>query len=162
MKVTVQVLAAGVTTFAGLVLDEDDQPVKGALVTLGATQVSTDDGGNFVMQNLPVGAEQSLLIDGGPASTPQHSLPVIPYKVAIVAGQANALRFVPHLHVQKTTGLVPTQKGSGLAIMQRLCYSPLSWPAPCGLSFPVPSIMSPVAAMRDRTSSPMTATARRS
>jgi len=106
VNVTVQVLAAGVTTFAGLVLDEDDQPVNGALVTLGAMQVSTDDGGNFVMQNPPVGIEQLLLIDGGPASTPQHSLPVIPYKVTIVAGQANALSFVPHLHFQKTTGMV--------------------------------------------------------
>jgi len=106
VNVTVQVLASGITTLTGLVLDEDDQSVAGALVTLGAMQVSTDDGGNFVMQNPPVGAEQLLLIDGGPASTPTKSLPVIPYKVTIVAGQANVLSFVPHLHFQKTTGMV--------------------------------------------------------
>jgi hypothetical protein len=33
-------------------------------------------------------------------------LPIIRYKVIIVAGQANALSFVPHLHFQKTTGMV--------------------------------------------------------
>jgi hypothetical protein len=56
--------------------------------------------------NPPVGADQLLFIDGGPASTPGKSLPIIPYKVTIVAGQANALSFVPHLHFQKTTGMV--------------------------------------------------------
>lgn len=45
-----------------------------------------------------VGANQVVFIDGCPASTPQHGLPIIPYKVTIVAGQANALSFVPHLH----------------------------------------------------------------
>ena len=103
---TVQVLATGETTFSGLVLDEDDKPVKGALVKIGVVQVSTDDGGNFLMTNPPVGANQVLFIDGGPASTLQHNLPIIPYKVTIVAGQANALSFVPHLHFQKTTGMV--------------------------------------------------------
>ena len=104
--VNVQVLATGETTFSGLVLDEEDKPVKGALVKIGVVQVATDDAGNFLMQNPPVGANQVLFIDGGPASTPGKSLPIIPYKVTIVAGQANALSFVPHLHFQKTTGMV--------------------------------------------------------
>ncbi|MDX2250921.1 MAG: RHS repeat-associated core domain-containing protein [Nitrospira sp.] len=104
--VNVQVLATGATTFSGLVLDEEDKPVQGALVKIGTTQVTTDDAGNFLMQNPPVGANHVLFIDGGPASTPGKSLPVIPYKVTIVAGQANALSFVPHLHYQKTTGMV--------------------------------------------------------
>ena len=106
LTVNVQVLATGAATFSGQVLDEEDKPVKGALVKIGTTQVTTDDGGNFLMQNAPVGADQVLLIDGGPASTPGKSLPVIPYKVTIVAGQANVLTFVPHLHFQKTTGMV--------------------------------------------------------
>ena len=106
VAVNVQVLATGATTFSGLVLDEEAQPVKGALIKIGAVQVATDDAGNFLMQNPPVGANQVLFIDGGPASTPQHSLPIIPYKVTIVAGQSNALSFVPHLHFQKTTGMV--------------------------------------------------------
>jgi len=104
--VNVQVLATGATTFAGLVLDEDDKPVQGALVKIGAVQVATDAAGNFLMQNPPVGANEVLFIDGGPASTPGKSLPIIPYKVTIVAGQANAMSFVPHLHFQKTTGMV--------------------------------------------------------
>lgn len=58
------------------------------------------------MTNRRVGVNQVLFIDGGPASTPQHNLPIIPCKVTIVAGQANALSFIPHLHFQKTTGMV--------------------------------------------------------
>ena len=53
-----------------------------------------------------VGVNQVLFIDGGPASTPQHNLPIIPYKVTIVAGQMNALSFIPYLHLQKSTGMV--------------------------------------------------------
>lgn len=66
VTVTVQVLATGTTTFAGLVLDEDDKLVKGALVKIGVVQVVTDDGGNFLMESPPVGANQVLFIDGGP------------------------------------------------------------------------------------------------
>ena len=72
--VTMQVLGAGVTTLAGQVRDEDDKPVKGALVKLGSlqaptAQTATDDGGNFLLQNAPAGANQLFFIDGGPAST---------------------------------------------------------------------------------------------
>ncbi|MBH0199887.1 MAG: hypothetical protein HP497_10800 [Nitrospira sp.] len=118
--VNVQVLAAGATTFSGLVLDEEAKPVKGALIKIGTTQVTTDDGGNFLMQNPPVGANQVLLIDGGPASTPGKNLPVIPYKVTIVANQANAMSFVPHLHFQKTTGMVDISN----AAVERLVTDP--------------------------------------
>ena len=69
-------------------------------------RITTDDAGNLLTSNAPVGANQVLFIDGGPASTPGKNLPIIPYKVTIVAGQANALSFVPHLHFQKTTGMV--------------------------------------------------------
>lgn len=103
--VTVQVQAAGLTSLTGQVLDEEDHPVKNALVKLGALQVSTDGGGNFLLLNPPVGANQVLFIDGSPASTPTKSFPIVPYKITIVAGQANSLGFVPHLHFQKTTGL---------------------------------------------------------
>jgi RHS repeat-associated protein len=104
-SVSIQVQAAGVTSLTGQVLDEEDNPVKNALITLGALQVSTDDAGNFLLLNPPVGANQLLFIDGGLASTPTKSFPIVPYKVTIVAGQANTLGFVPHLHFQKTTGL---------------------------------------------------------
>ncbi|MGH9783994.1 MAG: DUF6531 domain-containing protein, partial [Terriglobia bacterium] len=102
----VQVLSGGTTTLAGQVRDEDNKPVKNALVKLGSLQVPTDDGGNFLMQNPPVGVDQLFFIDGGPASTPGRNLPIIPYKVTILAGQANILGFIPKLHFQKTTGLV--------------------------------------------------------
>ncbi len=98
-------------------LDEDANPVKGALVKLGTLQTTTDDAGNFLLANPPVGPDQLLFIDGGPASTPGKSFPIVPYKVTIVAGQANTLGFTPYLHFQKTTGLVdisnPTPACSG-------------------------------------------------
>ena len=34
------------------------------------------------------------------------TLPIIPYKVTIVANQMNALSFIPHFHLQKSTGMV--------------------------------------------------------
>lgn len=102
----VQVGGAGATTLSGQVLDEDAKPVKNALVKLGTLQVSTDDGGNFLLQNPPAGVGQLLFIDGGPASTPTHNFPIIPYKITIVAGQNNSLGFIAYLHFQKTTGLV--------------------------------------------------------
>jgi len=104
--VTVQVQSAGTTTLSGTILDEEAKPVKGAVVTLGSLQFVSDDGGNFLFTNPPVGANQLMSINGGPASTPGRNLPIIPYKVTIVAGQANTLGFVPHLHFQKTTGMV--------------------------------------------------------
>lgn len=36
--------------------------------------------------------DRLLLIDGGPAFTPERSYPIVPYKVTIVAGQVNTLR----------------------------------------------------------------------
>ena len=120
VPVAIEVQAAGVTSLTGQVLDEDANPVKDALVKLGALQVSTDDGGNFLLLNPPVGADQLLFIDGGPASTPQHSLPIVPYKVTITAGQANRLGFTPYLHFQKTTGLVDISNSA----VQRIVTDP--------------------------------------
>ncbi len=80
--------------------------------SVGSAHPSTDAAGNFLLANPPVGASQLLLIDGGPASSPGKSLPVIPYKVTIVAGQANTLGFTPYLHFQKTTGLVDISNSS--------------------------------------------------
>ncbi len=104
--VTLQILPPGVTSFSGQILDEDAQPVKGAVVKLGTLQTTTDDAGGFLLVNPSAGPDQLLLIDGGPASSPGKSFPIIPYKVTIVAGQDNTLGFTPHLHFQKTTGLV--------------------------------------------------------
>jgi len=106
VTVNVQVLATGLTTLSGQIRNEDAEPVKGALITVGGAQVSTDEGGNFLLQNPLAGANQLLLIDGTPASTPGKNLPAIPLTVTIIAGQANALRYTPYLHFQKTTGLV--------------------------------------------------------
>jgi len=118
--VNLEVLSGGLTSFAGQVRDEDNQPVKGATVTMGAVHAITDAGGNFLMQNPPVGADQLFFIDGGPASAAGRNLPIIPYKGTIVAGQANVLSFIPKLHVQKTTGLVDIADSS----VQRVVTDP--------------------------------------
>ncbi|HRB81419.1 MAG TPA: DUF6531 domain-containing protein, partial [Nitrospira sp.] len=120
VTVNLEVLSGGLTSFAGQVQDEDNQPVKGARVTMGAVHAITDAGGNFLLQNPPVGVDQLFLIDGGPASTPGRNLPIIPYKGTIVAGQANVLSFIPKLHVQKTTGLVDIADSS----VQRVVTDP--------------------------------------
>ncbi len=119
-NLTLQVQAAGVTSLTGQVLDEDAMPVKGAVVKFGTLQTTTDDAGNFLLLNPPVGPDQLLFIDGGPASTPGKSLPIIPYKVTIVAGQANTLGFTPYLHFQKTTNLVDISNSS----VQRVVTDP--------------------------------------
>jgi hypothetical protein len=77
--VSLQVQAPGVTSLAGQVLDEEAEPVRGALVKLGTLQTTTDAAGNFPLPNPPAGPDQLLFIDGGPASTPGRSYPVIPY-----------------------------------------------------------------------------------
>ena len=118
--VTLEVQGSGVTSLTGRVLDEEGKPVKGAMVTLGTLQGPTDDAGNFLLLNPPAGADQLLLVDGTPASTAERNYPIIPYKVTIVAGQANTLAFTPHLHVQKTTGLVDISNGS----VQRIVTDP--------------------------------------
>ncbi|MBP8116176.1 MAG: IPT/TIG domain-containing protein [Nitrospira sp.] len=120
VTVNLEVLSGGLTSFAGQVQDEDNQPVKGTRVTMGAVHAITDAGGNFLLQNPPVGVDQLFLIDGGPASTPGRNLPIIPYKGTIVAGQANVLSFIPKLHVQKTTGLVDIADSS----VQRVVTDP--------------------------------------
>ncbi len=61
-----------------------------------------------------------MFIDGGPASSPGKSLPIIPYKVTIIAGQTNTLGFTPYLHFQKTTGLVDISNSS----VQRVVTQP--------------------------------------
>ena len=77
-SLTLQVGASGQTSLTGQVLDEDAKPVKGALVRLGGLLATTDDAGNFLLANPPVGPNQLLFIDGGPASTPGKSFPIVP------------------------------------------------------------------------------------
>ncbi len=111
-QVTVQVQPGGQTSLSGQVLDENANPVKGALIKLGTLQTSADDGGNFLLLNPPVGPDQLVFIDGGPASSPGRSLPLLTYKVTIVAGQTSTLGFTPYLHFQKTSGLVDISNSS--------------------------------------------------
>ncbi len=133
-SLTLQVQAAGQTSLTGQVLDEDAMPVKGATVKLGTLQTTTDDAGNFLLLNPPVGAAQLLLIDGGPASSPGKSLPIIPYKVTIVAGQANTLGFTPYLHAQKTTGLVDISNSSVQRVVTDLTLPGYQMTIPAGVT----------------------------
>lgn len=133
-NLVLQVQPGGQTSLAGQVLDEDANPVQGAVVRLGALQASTDAAGSFLLLNPPAGADQLLLVDGGPASTPERSYPIIPYKVTIVAGLANTLAFTPHLHFQKTTGLVDISNSSAQRVVTDPSLPGFKMTIPAGVS----------------------------
>jgi RHS repeat-associated protein len=134
VAVTLQVQPSGQTSLSGRVLDEDAQAVRGAVIRLGSLQTTTDDAGNFLLLNAPAGANQLLLIDGGPASTPERNYPIIPYKVTLLAGQANTLGFTPYLHVQKTTGMVNIANTSVQRIVTDASLPGFEMKIPAGVS----------------------------
>ncbi|NJD67632.1 MAG: hypothetical protein FIA90_02990 [candidate division NC10 bacterium] len=110
------VVGAGITALAGRVLDTDEQPIQGVTLRIetaqGSIEAVTDAGGNFLMQNPPVG-DQVVLIDGQTASTSTKHYPTIPTNVTILSGVVNQLPFIPHLHLQKNfnfTQISPTQE----------------------------------------------------
>ncbi|MFQ5656705.1 MAG: DUF6531 domain-containing protein, partial [Candidatus Methylomirabilales bacterium] len=109
--VNVTVLGSGITALTGRILDIDSNPVQGVTLTLGGQSSTTDAGGNFLLQNVPVGADQFLFIDGSTA-IPDRKFPTFPALVTIQAGQVNVLPFTPFLHPQKATGFVDISNSS--------------------------------------------------
>ncbi len=103
--VTISVVAAGQTALTGRVLDTDSNPVQGVTLTLAGVSTKTDAAGNFLLQNVPAGADQFLFIDGSTA-VPDQKFPTFPALVTLVAGQVNQLPVTPFLHPQKATGFV--------------------------------------------------------
>ncbi|OLD62965.1 MAG: hypothetical protein AUI47_10710 [Acidobacteria bacterium 13_1_40CM_2_68_5] len=100
------VLASGRTALIGRIVDTNREPLKTVAITLEDHIVFTDVNGNFLMLDPPAG-DQVVLIDGGPASTPDRRYPTIPASVTILAGRTNELPYVPHLHRQKDYNFTP-------------------------------------------------------
>jgi hypothetical protein len=75
-----------------------------------------------------------VILDGGPASSPGKSLPLLSYKVPIVAGQANTLGFTPYLHYQKTTGMVDIGNSSAQRIVTDPTAPGFQMTIPAGVS----------------------------
>ena len=103
---SLEMIVQGETTLTGLILDTDNHPIKGVVIRVGNSSTTTDESGNFLLENPPTG-DQVVLMDGFPASTDTAHYPTIPITMNIVAGQTNSLPYVPHFHAQKNTNFTP-------------------------------------------------------
>ena len=87
-------LAAGdpaETTFRGVVLDNGQTPIPGAVVSIEGSSVSdiTDDQGQFLLTNVPVG---HILLHIDPSNSPRlETFPPLEFETVTVAGQENIL-----------------------------------------------------------------------
>lgn len=97
---TLTVRPKGQTSLVGRVLNTEGAPIKGVAIRVHDKTAYTDDSGNFLLQDPPTG-DQVVLVDGGPASTPDTPYPTIPVSMTIAVGTTNELPYAPHLHVQK-------------------------------------------------------------
>ncbi len=79
------------TKFSGVVLDNGHNPIPGAVVSILETAVSatTDEEGQFLLENVPVGHIE-LLIDPGNSPRPE-TFPPLNFETVTVAGQTNIL-----------------------------------------------------------------------
>ncbi|MDP3112270.1 MAG: hypothetical protein Q8M71_09235, partial [Thermodesulfovibrionales bacterium] len=89
---TLNPIPQGATTITGrIVRSKDSAPIKGVTLTIGDKTTVTDEAGNFLFIDAPVG-EQTLMIDGGTANTPEATYPSrIPAPVTIIGGIDNKL-----------------------------------------------------------------------
>jgi len=105
-SVSLGVLVPGLTTLVGRVLDTDAKPIKNVTIRVADSSTTTDESGNFLLENPPIG-DQVVLIDGFTASTDAAKYPTIPITMNIIPAQTNSLPYVPHLHAQKNYNFTP-------------------------------------------------------
>lgn len=86
-SVTVEIVAAGVTSVAGQFLTVSEVPIPNVLVTMGPVQAHTDAAGNFLLQNVADGA-QTLMID---ANVAVAGYPIYKVDLQVLAGQTLTL-----------------------------------------------------------------------
>ncbi|MDP3110721.1 MAG: RHS repeat-associated core domain-containing protein [Thermodesulfovibrionales bacterium] len=105
---TLNPIPQGATTITGrIVRSKDSAPIKGVTLTIGDKTTVTDEAGNFLFIDAPVG-EQTLMIDGGTANTPEATYPSrIPAPVTIIGGIDNKLPYFIYLHAVNTKTFTP-------------------------------------------------------
>lgn len=80
------------TTVSGVVLNNADQPIVGALASISGTGLTatTDQEGRFSIGSAPVGTLM-LIVDAGPASTDTVKYPFLAFVLTTVAGTDNTV-----------------------------------------------------------------------
>ncbi len=97
------VASSGGTTLEGRVLRaDDDVPLQGVTLRIGAVTTQTDAAGRFFFASAPAGT-QILMIDGTTVTSPPGTYHTLPAQVNLVANQANVLPFVSYLPLVDTT-----------------------------------------------------------
>ncbi len=97
------VASSGGTTLEGRVLRADDEvPLQGVTLRIGATTTQTDAAGRFFFASAPAGT-QIMMIDGTTVTSPPGTYHTLPAQVSLVANQANVLPFVSYLPLVDTT-----------------------------------------------------------
>ncbi|MBI3595608.1 MAG: Ig-like domain-containing protein [Nitrospirae bacterium] len=112
--ISLNVLPSGQTALVGQVQDDQGRPLAGVNIKLGGSTLTTlgttDAGGNFVLTNVPTGA-QIFLIDGSSLNGSLYTYSTIPVTITIQPGAVNSLGFIPHLHAFPTNELIPITSG---------------------------------------------------
>ena len=110
--VKLDILAAGGTVLTGSILaSKDKKPLKNVRLTIGSIITYTDDAGNFIVSNPPLG-DQVVLIDADTANTLNASYPSrLPVPVTILSGKINKLPYQIYIHEVNTryfTQIIPS------------------------------------------------------
>lgn len=109
---TVTVLAATVTTLSGRVLNEDEEPIPGATVSLDGKTATTNAAGAFLLSGVNAGNDRPVMVDGRTANMPNRTYPVIAEPATIIAGQPNVVPYdfiLPQIDTQHEATVVPSQ-----------------------------------------------------
>jgi RHS repeat-associated protein len=112
-NLTIQPQGNGLTTISGrIVASKDLKPIQGVNLSIGSVSAVTDEAGNFLISNPPLG-DQVVMINGDTANTPVATYPsAIPVPITVVSGINNSLPYRIYLHEVNTkhfTPINPTQ-----------------------------------------------------
>ncbi|MBI4684009.1 MAG: PKD domain-containing protein [Nitrospirae bacterium] len=101
--VVINPIPPGITTLSSQALaSRDAAPIQGVTLTIGDKTVVTDEAGNFIFIDPPVG-EQILMVDGHTANHDGITYPSrIPVAVSINGGTDNTLPYPVYIHEAKT------------------------------------------------------------
>ena len=101
--VKLDIASAGGTVLTGSIFaSKDKKPLKNVKLTIGSIITYTDDAGNFIVSNPPLG-DQVVLIDADTANTQNAAYPSrLPVPVTILSGKINKLPYQVHIHEVNT------------------------------------------------------------